>query len=72
MYEKKDCPKCDKEVEAVWKFNRVRCRECGEILDKDSDIAGGFLMFNSPYFYNGQFHRHPRHTSTDHNVIHRR
>jgi len=31
----KYCPKCDKEVETVWKFSRERCTECNEPLDKD-------------------------------------
>lgn len=31
----KYCPKCDKKVETVWKFNRERCTECNEGLDEN-------------------------------------
>jgi hypothetical protein len=33
--DKKFCPKCNKDVETVWKFSRERCVECKEPLDKD-------------------------------------
>jgi len=29
-------------------------------------------MVNDPFFYDGYSHRHPKHTTTDHNVIHNR
>ena len=29
----KECPKCKKEVEAVWSFGRERCSMCKTVLD---------------------------------------
>jgi predicted amidophosphoribosyltransferase len=37
------CPKCEKEVETVWKFSRERCKECSTPLD-ENPVRIGFLF----------------------------
>lgn len=67
------CTKCEKIHELKHSIKETpKCPDCGGELKWIPCINDNVLNFNSPYFYNGSFHPHPRHTSTNWNVIHKR
>lgn len=64
------CPNCGifERKESVKDAPLDRCLDCNE---KIMQIYGeiNILLFNSPYFYDGSFHRHPQKTSNNPNGV---